>query len=132
MGIFAATKGAFDGGLEIPHSEKKAYGYYPDEKEYDAEANKERILGGHISGYMESLQEEEPEEFAVKFAKYIEQGVDADGVEDMYLAVHKAIRENPDHVPTVKNKPDDLTAEKRDGGIRYEGGFINRRRLSLA
>merc|ERR1711998_209478 len=36
--IFAALKGAFDGGLEIPHNEKKFYGYDPDEKEYDAEA----------------------------------------------------------------------------------------------
>ena len=30
--IFSAMKGAFDGGLEIPHSEKKFYGYDPDEK----------------------------------------------------------------------------------------------------
>merc|ERR1711998_718264 len=92
--IFAAMKGAFDGGLEIPHNEKKFYGYDPDEKEYDAEANKERILGGHISGYMESLQEEEPEEYETKFAKYIAAGVDADGVEDLYLEVHKKIRES--------------------------------------
>merc|ERR1711861_93751 len=33
--IFAAMKGAFDGGLEIPHNEKKFYGYDADEKEYD-------------------------------------------------------------------------------------------------
>merc|ERR1712094_11291 len=32
--IFAAMKGAFDGGLEIPHNEKKFYGYDADEKEY--------------------------------------------------------------------------------------------------
>merc|ERR1712167_517404 len=60
--IFSAMKGAFDGGLEIPHSNKKFYGYDADEKEYDAEAHKERILGGHVSGYMEALNEEEPEE----------------------------------------------------------------------
>merc|ERR1711998_125886 len=54
--IFAAMKGAFDGGLEIPHSEKKFYGYDAEEKEYDAEANKERLLGGHVVTYMESLQ----------------------------------------------------------------------------
>merc|ERR1712070_891690 len=61
--IFAAMKGAFDGGLEIPHNEKKFYGYDPDEGEYDAESNRERILGGHVSQYMESMQEEEPEEY---------------------------------------------------------------------
>merc|ERR1712225_195472 len=111
--IFSAMKGAFDGGLEIPHSNKKFYGYDADEKEYDAEAHKERILGGHVSGYMEALNDEEPEK---KFAKYVEHGVDADGMEDMYLAVHKAIRANPEHVPTEKKKPADLTLEKREGG----------------
>merc|ERR1711908_271144 len=50
--IFAAMKGAFDGGLEIPHSEKKFYGYDADEKEYSAEENRSRILGGHVSTYM--------------------------------------------------------------------------------
>merc|ERR1711898_50940 len=70
--IFSAMKGAFDGGLEIPHSEKKFYGYDPDEKSYDAESNRERILGGHVAEYMTSLQEEEPEEYEEKFKKYIE------------------------------------------------------------
>merc|ERR1711998_636509 len=76
--IFSAMKGAFDGGLEIPHNEKKFYGYDPDEKEYDAEANRERILGGHVGTYMESMREEEPEEYEEKFKKYIEQGVAAE------------------------------------------------------
>merc|ERR1711934_199609 len=133
--IFSAMKGAFDGGLEIPHSNKKFYGYDADEKEYNAEAHKERILGGHVSSYMEALNEEEPEEYEKKFAKYVEHGVDADGMEDMYLAVHKAIRANPEHVPTEKKKPADLTLEKREGGIRYTDAdgkacFINRAKRS--
>merc|ERR1712100_424844 len=124
------------GGLEIPHNEKKFYGYDPDEGEYDAESNRERILGGHVSQYMESMQEEEPEEYEEKFKKYIEAGIEPDGVEDLYLGVHKAIREDPAHKPTEKKKPADLMAEKRDGGIRYtdEDGnakFINRRRRTL-
>merc|ERR1712022_46305 len=135
--IFAAMGGAFDGGLEIPHNEKKFYGYDADEKEYDAEANRERILGGHVATYMNSLEEEEPEEFEEKFKKYIEAGFTADDMEEKYLAVHKAIRESPEHVPTEKKKPADLTKEKREGGIRYtdsEGNekFINRLRRSLA
>merc|ERR1712199_7075 len=137
--IFAAMKGAFDGGLEIPHNEKKFYGYDADEKEYDAEANRERILGGHVAQYMNSLEEEEPEEFAEKFKKYIDAGWTADEMEDKYLAVHKAIRENPEHVPTEKKKPtgDALMKEKREGGIRYtdaEGNekFIKRCKNSLA
>merc|ERR1711990_804143 len=134
--IFAAMKGAFDGGLEIPHSEKKFYGYDPDEKEYSAEANRERILGGHVAQYMESLEEEEPELFAEKFKKYIDAGITSENMEETYLNVHKAIRANPEHVATKKNKPADLEAEKRDGGIRYtkdgKEHFINRTRRSRA
>merc|ERR1711924_238905 len=137
--IFAAMKGAFDGGLEIPHNEKKFYGYDADEKEYDAEANRERTLGGHVATYMNSLEEEEPEEFEEKFKKYIEAGWTADEMEDKYLEVHKKIRESPEHVPTEKKKPtgDALMKEKREGGIRYtdeEGNekFINRMRRALA
>ena len=36
---------------------------------YDAESNRERILGGHVAEYMTSLQEEEPEEYEEKFKK---------------------------------------------------------------
>merc|ERR1711977_794739 len=105
--IFAAMKGAFDGGLEIPHSEKKFYGYDPDEKEYSAEANRDRILGDHVATYMNSLQEEEEEEYAKKFSKYIEAGISGDDLEALYLEVHKKIRENPDHVATEKKVPAD-------------------------
>merc|ERR1711975_196614 len=137
--VFSAMKGAFDGGLEIPHSNKKFYGYDADEKEYDAEEHRSRILGGHVQTYMESLQEEEPEEYEAKFSKWIEAGVEPDGLEDLYLEVHKAIRADPEHKPTEKKKPtgDALTLEKREGGIRYtdeEGNakFINRAKRSLA
>merc|ERR1711871_793397 len=66
-------------------SEMKFYGYDPDEKSYDAESNRERILGGHVAEYMTSLQEEEPEEYEEKFKKYIEAGIDADNMEETYL-----------------------------------------------
>jgi len=135
--IFAAMKGAFDGGLEIPHSEKKFYGYDDEEKSYDAEANRSRILGGHVSTYMESLEEEQPDEYAKKFARFIKAGVTADGMEDMYLGVHKAIRASPEAKLTKKKKPADLTKEKIEGGFRYtdkdgKEHFINRRKRSLS
>jgi len=135
--IFAAMKGAFDGGLEIPHNEKKFFGYDADEKEYDAAAHRERILGGHVSSYMETLEEEQPEEYAAKFSRFIKAGVTADGMEDLYLSVHKAIRADPKAKLTKKKKPADLTKEKLEGGIRFtdkngKEHFINRRKRSLA
>merc|ERR1711968_349249 len=137
--IFSAMKGAFDGGLEIPHSEKKFYGYDPDEKSYDAESNRERILGGHVAEYMTSLQEEEPEEYEEKFKKYIEAGIDADNMEETYLSVHKKIRESPEAVKTEKKKPsaEEIAKQKNEGGIRFTDAdgkehFINQRRRTLA
>merc|ERR1712072_316613 len=137
--IFSAMKGAFDGGLVIPHSEKKFYGYDAAEKEYDAAENRSRILGGHVAQYMESMEEEEPEEYAQKFAKYIAAGITADTMEDTYLAVHKKIRESPAHVPTEKKKPsaEVMAKQKQEGGIRYTGKdgkehFAIRRKRSLA
>ena len=35
--VFAALKGALDGGLDIPHNEKRFVGFDPDSKEFDAE-----------------------------------------------------------------------------------------------
>merc|ERR1711906_44661 len=35
--IFGALKGAADGGLDVPHSEKRFPGYDRDSKEYDAD-----------------------------------------------------------------------------------------------
>merc|ERR1711915_716726 len=56
--VFGALKGAADGGLDIPHNEKRFPGYDRDSKEYDAEMHKERIFGGHVGEYMEYLEEE--------------------------------------------------------------------------
>merc|ERR1711959_273626 len=133
----AAFHALLDGGLKIPHSEKKFFGYDADEKEYDAAAHRERILGGHVSSYMETLEEEQPEEYAAKFSRFIKAGVTADGMEDLYLSVHKAIRADPKAKITKKKKPADLTKEKLEGGIRFtdkngKEHFINRRKRSLA
>ncbi|RWR71910.1 60S ribosomal protein L5-like protein [Cinnamomum micranthum f. kanehirae] len=45
-------KGALDGGLDIPHSDKRFAGYNKDDKQLDAEAHRKYILGGHVASYM--------------------------------------------------------------------------------
>jgi large subunit ribosomal protein L5e len=57
--VFGALKGAVDGGLNIPHSEKRFPGYDREGKEYDPETHKKYIFGGHVQEYMELLEEEE-------------------------------------------------------------------------
>ena len=59
--VFAALKGASDGGLYIPHNEKRFPGYDAESKELDAEVLKKYIFGGHVAEYMESLEEEDDE-----------------------------------------------------------------------
>lgn len=95
--IFGALKGAADGGLDIPHSEKRFPGYERDTKEYDAEMHRERIFGGHVGEFMEYLEEEDNTKFKEQFAGYIEAGIDyADGgLEELYESVHEKIREDP-------------------------------------
>ena len=59
--VFGALKGASDGGIFIPHNDKRFPGYDPESKELDAEVLKKYIFGGHVAEYMESLEEEDDE-----------------------------------------------------------------------
>merc|ERR1719335_190004 len=98
--VFGALKGAVDGGLNIPHSEKRFPGYDREGKDYDVDVHKKYIFGGHVAEYMELLEEEDPERYQQQFAKYIEEGIEGDGLEDLYTEAFKAIREDPEYTPT--------------------------------
>lgn len=63
--VFGAMKGASDGGLLIPHNDKRFPGYDPESKELDAETLKKYIYGGHVAEYMESLEEEDDERYVL-------------------------------------------------------------------
>merc|ERR1711991_1151497 len=56
--VFACLKGAVDGGLYVPHSDKRFSGYDKGAEKMDAEAHRSRILGQHVSEYMEEEEEE--------------------------------------------------------------------------
>jgi len=92
-----------DGGIDIPHNEKR-FPAYTKEEGFSAEMLKERILGNHISEYMEYLLEEDEDKYKECFSGYIRDGIEADQIEDIYLNAHKKIRENPDIVITDKSK----------------------------
>lgn len=94
--IFGALKGASDGGIDIPHNERRFPGYDAESKEYDAEVHKARIFGEHIANYMRELKDEDEEAYARQFARFIEAGVDADAIEGLYTKLHAAIRAKPD------------------------------------
>ena len=104
--VFGALKGAADGGLDIPHSEKRFPGYDRDAKEYDADMHRERIFGGHVGEYMEYLDEEDNAKYQEHFATYIANEIEADGLEELYEGVHEKIREDPSPSEKSEFTPD--------------------------
>lgn len=113
--IFAALKGATDGGLKIPHHRenrscfgKQFPGYFKEDgqESYNADICRKYILGGHVGDYMNYLQKEDTEKYQSHFSKYIASGIGADDLEEMYQNVHKKIREDPSPAVKTQKKPD--------------------------
>jgi len=103
--VFAAMKGACDGGLDIPHSETRFVGYDKESKGLKAEVLKKHIFGGHVADYMKSLREENPNRFQKQFADYLKANIKPEDLESKWAAVHKAIRANPAHKKKESKKP---------------------------
>ncbi|KEH18731.1 putative ribosomal protein L5 eukaryotic/L18 archaeal [Medicago truncatula] len=103
--VFGALKGALDGGLDIPHSDKRFAGFDKEKKELDAEVHRKYIFGGHVSAYMKTLIEDEPEKYQTHFSEYIKKGIEADGLEELYKKVHAAIRADPTIKKSEKQPP---------------------------
>ncbi|KAF1889853.1 hypothetical protein Lal_00025182 [Lupinus albus] len=87
--VFGALKGALDGGLDIPHSDKRFAGFDKEKKELDPE----------------TLIEDEPEKYQTHFSEYIKRGIESDGLEALYKKVHAAIRADPTPKKSDKPKP---------------------------
>lgn len=100
---FGALKGALDGGLDIPHGEKRFVGFA--DGKLDTEVLKKYIFGGHVAEYMEEMEEEDPEKYNSHFAKYIDAGLDSENLEEKYEEVHAAIRANPVAEKKARKKP---------------------------
>lgn len=98
--IFGVLKGAVDGGLDIPHSNKRFPGIDSESGEYNAGAHRDRIMGKHVSTYMQSLMDDDEDAYKKQFSGYIKEGIMPDMIEDMYTKAHAAIRADP--TPTAK------------------------------
>ncbi|KAK2651185.1 hypothetical protein Ddye_018674 [Dipteronia dyeriana] len=123
--VFGALKGALDGGLDIPHSDKRFAGFSKDSKQLDAEVHHKYIYGGHVAAYMRTLMEDEPEKYQSHFCEYIKKGLEADNIEAMYKKVHAAIRADPTQKKSQKQPPKEhkrynlkkLTFEQRKASL---------------
>lgn len=128
--VFGAMKGAADGGLDIPHSERRLAGYLLDKEEpknskFDPAVLRKYIFGGHVAAYMTSLQKEDPEAYKRQFAQYIAAGVTADKIEGVYKAAHAAIRKDP----SVQKKAEKKVEHKRFSAAKLT---LEQRRKNLA
>merc|ERR1719238_1048472 len=131
--LWGALKGAADGGLHVPHNTKNFPGYKaPEDKgaeaEYDAEAHKERIFGGHVKDYMEQLEEEDATKYEAHFAKFIASSISADGLEGMYKSAHDKIRANPAAEPKAKKN---VTHTRKGNTISDSTGKEHKRSVKL-
>ncbi|VDO56437.1 unnamed protein product [Onchocerca flexuosa] len=54
--VFAVVKGVADGGIDVPYSKTRFFGYNSETK-YNAEAHRNRILEKHVTDYMTLLKE---------------------------------------------------------------------------
>jgi len=93
--LFAALKGAVDGGLSINHENKRFVGFDNESKEFHPEVLRKYIYGGHVSEYMDYLKEKDNELYKSQFSQYIKKEITSDQIEKMYSNCHKKIRENP-------------------------------------
>jgi large subunit ribosomal protein L18 len=76
--IYAALKGAVDGGLKIPHSGD----ILPDDK---------RISGAHIAQYAKKLKSEKPQDYKRQFAKYVKDKLPPEELSRHFEQVKKKI-----------------------------------------
>lgn len=79
----------------MPHSENRFPGYDIESKELDTDTLRKYIYGGHVAEYMETLADDDEERFKSQFSGYVDDDIEADGLEELYTEAHKAIREDP-------------------------------------
>merc|ERR1711865_594270 len=79
---------------------------------------------------MEMLQEEDPTKYEAHFAKFLSNGIEPDGVEEMYAGAHTKIRENPDATPAAKKG---ITLERKGNKVTSSDGkdVVRSTKLSL-
>jgi large subunit ribosomal protein L5e len=120
--VFGAMKGACDGGLNIPHESKRFPGFRMEKAEiqtdkrgkkieekskpkevFTVEEHREHIFGIHVQEYYDKLMEEDKAAFERQFSRW-SKALKGKSFEDVYTAVHKAIKANPDRPAAKKDR----------------------------
>ena len=78
--------------------------------------------------YMEMLAEEDPTKYEAHFAKYIENSMEADNLEDLYSGAHSKIKEDPEFKPKEKKG---ITHERKGNKVVASDGTESVRSVKL-
>jgi large subunit ribosomal protein L5e len=134
--VFACLKGATDGGLYIPHSNKRYPGFKQTEKgeTFNAKLHRERIFGVHVEKYMKTLKKESEEDYKTQFSKWDDnlKKLKTESLEKLYAKVHDEIRKNPVAVKKDRKKTEQKYQDKQKTiVITAKGKYKKERRLTL-
>jgi len=95
--LFGALKGACDGGVNVPHKDRRFPGTTKEGKEYkpNPEVHRKYIFGGHVAEYMARLEGEDEDALKKQFGRYVKEGIKSADLEKLYTKAHAAIRADP-------------------------------------
>lgn len=114
-------KGASDGGLHVPHKEKRFPGFHIIKAEivqnkrgkaietekakstFDPKEHRSHIFGGHVQAYYDMLKGENAQRFNKQFSQW-EKALKGGKFEDLYKKVHAAIRADPSRAKPADKK----------------------------
>jgi len=106
--VFSAMKGAVDGGIHIPHSDK-IFPSSGDAKKGGKSLLRERIFGHHVQTWIDILKNEKNTTQCKKWQKCLTDNK-VKNTEELYKKVHAAIRASP----ARPNKQKKAVENKRD------------------
>jgi len=113
--VFGVLKGAVDGGIDIPHSDRRFPGFDESGKKLDAAVHRKYIFGQHVADYMKNLEADNGEQYKTQFSQYIKSNIKAGDIESIYKKAFAAIRKDPAHVSKAKKE----VAHKRFGRKKF-------------
>lgn len=130
--VFGAMKGASDGGLNIPHKNKRFPGFHVIKAEivtnkrgkstevekakslFDAKEHAAHIFGEHVQGYYDDLKKNAEARFKKQFSQW-EKALGGMKFAELYKKVHAAIRANPARKAKAASKPSRTVVSSHTG-----------------
>jgi len=119
--VFAAMKGAIDGGLKVPHKKNKPNNT---KRLPPTDALRSRIYGGHVAEYMKTLKKNNEAKYNKQFSQFVKAGIQGGDLERLYTTVHANIRRDPTAKPKAQprakytGKKPRMTLAAKKGVIR--------------